>query len=114
MCIRDRYKAQPLPTDSIAQNYDEVFTMDRTEEDIFVRNFTQSGQVWTMNIGQQNLPPGYKGWGNMHVINRMVDDFEMANGDKFDWDNPEHRAHPYENRDPRFYVDIFFDGAKWR
>jgi hypothetical protein len=108
------YKADPAPGDSVARNYDEVFTSKQTTEDIFVRNFTESNQYWTMNIGQQNLPAGYKGWANVSPINSMVDDFEMADGSKFDWNNPEHKANPYQNREPRFYADIFFDGAKWR
>lgn len=108
------HKAEPEQGDSVAQNYDEVFTLKLTSEDIFVRTFTESNQHWTMNIGQQNLPAGYKGWANVSPINSMVDDFEMADGTKFNWDNPEHKANPYKNREPRFYVDIFFDGAKWR
>ncbi|MCG6187994.1 RagB/SusD family nutrient uptake outer membrane protein [Maribellus maritimus] len=108
------YKAEPSPGDSVAQNYDEVFTSKQTVEDIFIRNFTESNQHWTMNIGQQNLPAGYKGWANVSPINSMVDDFEMADGTKFDWNNPVHKANPYGNREPRFYVDIFYDGAKWR
>lgn len=108
------YKADPAPGDSIARNYDEVFTSKQTTEDIFIRNFTESNQYWTMNIGQQNLPAGYKGWANVSPINSMVDDFEMADGSKFDWNNPGHKANPYQNREPRFYVDIFFDGAQWR
>jgi hypothetical protein len=108
------HKENPAPGDSIAKNYDEVFTLKQTTEGIFVRNFTQANQEWTMNIGQQNLPAGYKGWANVSPINSLVDDFEMADGSKFDWNNPEHKANPYQNREPRFYVDIFFDGAKWR
>ncbi|MDR1408619.1 MAG: RagB/SusD family nutrient uptake outer membrane protein [Tannerella sp.] len=112
--IYSLHKAVPAPGDSIARNYDEVFTLKQTGEQIFVRNFTQANQVWTMDIGQQNLPTGYKGWANVSPINSLVDDFEMANGEKFSWDNPAHKADPYLNRDPRFYVDIFFDGARWR
>ena len=112
--IYSLYKAEPSASDSIAQNYDEVFTSKQTIEDIFIRNFTEANQYWTMNIGQQNLPAGYKGWANVSPINSMVDDFEMSDGTKFDWDNPEHKANPYKNREPRFYVDIFYDGAKWR
>jgi len=108
------HKGEPAQGDSVAQNYDEVFTLNQTSEDIFVRTFTQSNQDWTMNIGQQNLPAGYKGWANVSPINSMVDDFEMKNGEKFDWNNPEQKADPYKNREPRFYVDIFYDGAKWR
>jgi hypothetical protein len=108
------HKENPAPGDSVAQNYDEVFTLKQTKENIFARNFTQANQHWTMDIGQQNLPAGYKGWANVSPINSLVDDFETADGDRFDWDNPEHAANPYLNRDPRFYVDIFFDGARWR
>jgi len=108
------HKAVPAPGDSVAQNYDEVFTLDYTSEDIFARNFTTANQIWTMDIAQQNLPAGYKGWANVSPINSLVDDFEMADGTKFSWDNPEHKANPYLNREPRFYVDIFFDGARWR
>ncbi len=108
------HKGEPAAGDSVAQNYDEVFTLKQTNEDIFVRNFTESNQDWTMNIGQQNLPAGYKGWANVSPINSLVDDFEMADGSKFDWNNPVHKADPYINREPRFYTDIFFDGAKWR
>ncbi|MDR0757417.1 MAG: RagB/SusD family nutrient uptake outer membrane protein [Tannerella sp.] len=108
------HKAVPAPGDSVARNYDEIFTLEQTSENIFTRNFTQANQVWTMDIAQQNLPAGYKGWANTQPVNSLVDDFEMANGDKFSWDNPEHAANPYLARDPRFYVDIFFDGSSWR
>lgn len=108
------YKGNPAPGDSIALNYGEVFTLKQTPEDIFVRNFTESFQHWTYNIGIQNLPAGYRGWANVSPLNQMVDDYEMRNGEKFDWNNPEHKANPYRNREPRFYADIFYDGSKWR
>jgi starch-binding outer membrane protein, SusD/RagB family len=114
MNVYSLHKAEPAPGDSVAKNYDEVFVMKQTSEDIFVRTFGMANQHWTMNIAQQNLPAGYKGWANVSPINSMVDDFEMADGGKFSWDNPVHNANPYHNREPRFYVDIFFDGAKWR
>ncbi|MDR1896802.1 MAG: RagB/SusD family nutrient uptake outer membrane protein [Prevotellaceae bacterium] len=114
MGIYRLHREIPAPGDSVARNYDEVFTRKQTSEGIFVRNFTSANQIWTMHIAQQNLPAGYKGWANVSPINAMVDDFEMADGTKFDWNNPEHRLHPYANREPRFYTVIFFDGAKWR
>ncbi len=108
------HKGEPAPGDSVALNYGEVFTLKQTSEDIFVRNFTESFQHWTYNIGIQNLPAGYRGWANVSPLNQMVDDYEMENGQPFDWNNPEHKANPYQNREPRFYADIFYDGAKWR
>jgi hypothetical protein len=38
----------------------------------------------------------------------------MKDGSKFSWGNPVHAAHPYENRDPRFYATVFYDGAHWK
>ena len=38
----------------------------------------------------------------------------MADGSKFDWNNPARAAAPYANRDPRFYASILYDGAPWR
>lgn len=43
----------------------------------------------------------------------MVDNYEMTDGKtaaESDSYNPEH---PYENRDPRFYASIIYDGASW-
>ena len=38
----------------------------------------------------------------------------MMDGTKFDWSNPEEKAHPYVNRDPRFYATVMYDGADWK
>lgn len=44
----------------------------------------------------------------------MVDHYEMADGTKFDWNNPVHKANPYANRDPRFYASVLYNGAAWK
>jgi hypothetical protein len=44
----------------------------------------------------------------------MIDDYEMMDGSKFDWNNPAHAAAPYTNREPRFYASILYDGAGWK
>ncbi|MDD3907813.1 MAG: RagB/SusD family nutrient uptake outer membrane protein [Bacteroidales bacterium] len=44
----------------------------------------------------------------------MVDAYYMADGSKFDWDNPEHKADPYKNREPRFYASVLYNGAQWK
>jgi len=33
---------------------------------------------------------------------------------KFDWTNAVQAAAPYENRDPRFYASILYDGVPWK
>ena len=44
----------------------------------------------------------------------MIDSYYMADGSKFDWDIPEHAANPYQNREPRFYASILYNGAPWK
>jgi len=57
---------------------------------------------------------GYHGWTSTEPTQNLVDSYEMMDGSKFDWNNATHAAAPYENRDPRFYATVFYDGAKWK
>ena len=106
------YKAEPGLTDSIALNYYELFLSNKSEEDIFVRYFAASinkginGWVWA--------PNGWYGNGGVGAVNELVEDYEMADGSKFDRSNPAHALQPYKNRDPRFYASILYEGAVYR
>ena len=105
------YKANPAPTDQVADNLTEIFLSKYTEEDIFVKFFTTAmGQ----NFGLYSSPNGYHGWGTNAPVAELVDDFEMADGTKFDWSKPAHAAEPYQNREPRFYATILYNEAPWR
>lgn len=64
--------------------------------------------------GINNGPNGYHNWAGNTPIQQLVDDFEMMDGTKFDWNNPAHKAAPYDNRDPRFYASVMYDGADWK
>jgi len=64
--------------------------------------------------GINNGPNGYHNWAGNTPIQQLVDDYEMMDGSKFDWNNPTHSADPYANRDPRFYATILYDGADWK
>ena len=44
----------------------------------------------------------------------MVDMYKMADGSDFDWENTEHAANPYANREDRFYKSILYNGAIWK
>jgi len=80
------------------------------------------GRYWTsakdeyagMYVGLANGPNGYNNWAGNTPIQQLVDDYEMMDGTKFDWTNPVQKAKPYENRDPRFYASILYDGADWK
>ncbi len=64
--------------------------------------------------GINNGPNGYHNWAGNTPIQQLVDDYEMMDGTKFDWNNATHAADPYANRDPRFYATILYDGAGWK
>lgn len=113
MNLYSLYKADPAPGDSIAGNYTEIFLSKNTSEDIWVKFYTSGTIANDNNLVVMNGPNGYGGQGNNAVIGNLVDDFEMADGSKFDWSNPDHAAFPYKNREPRFYADVLFEGAKW-
>lgn len=47
----------------------------------------------------------------------LVSQFDINTGsgwESFDWNNPEHSASPYANREPRFYATILYNGAPWK
>ena len=67
-----------------------------------------------IHYGINNGPNGYHNWAGNTPIQQLVDDYEMMDGSKFDWNNPEQAAHPYTNRDPRFDATILHDGSPWK
>jgi len=69
------------------------------------------------NGGRQGLfngPNGYHNWAGNTPVQLMIDDYEMMDGSKFDWNKTEHATAPYTNRDPRFYASILYEGAPWK
>jgi hypothetical protein len=84
-------------------------------EIIFGRYITPDKDEWGgAYSGLFNGPNGYHNWAGNTPIGLMVDDYEMMDGTPFSWNNPAQKADPYENRDPRFYASILYDGADWK
>lgn len=103
-----------------AQNYQQIF-LDNTSannEMLFARFGTASNKGDNLNAPEQyNFPNGYGGWGGSCPLQELVDDYEVIKDGKasrFDWNDPEEASNPYENRDPRFYASILYDGAEWK
>jgi len=67
-----------------------------------------------MRYGRANGPNGYHNWAGNTPIGLLVDDYEMTDGTTFSWANAAQKAAPYQNRDPRFYATILYDGAGWK
>lgn len=107
------FRPDPPSPEVAAENYAELFLTPNNEEAIFSRFFIQKrGDGY--HPGLHNGPNGYHNWAGNTPIQQLVDDYQMVDGSNFDWDNPDHAAAPFENRDPRFYATILYDGAPWR
>ncbi|MBT29386.1 MAG: RagB/SusD family nutrient uptake outer membrane protein [Thalassobius sp.] len=99
----------------VKTNYTQLFLDGGNSEVIFDRQGGASADGINLSyLDQSNGPNGYGQWGGNTPISELVDDFEMADGTKFDWNNPEHSADPYANRDPRLYASVLSDGDTWK
>jgi len=85
---------------------------ENNSEVIFARYYNLNSLHTALEIA--NGPNGYGGWAGNTPLQNLVDDYEMMDGTSFSWDNPEHVAAPYEDRDPRFYATILHNGAPYR
>lgn len=65
-------------------------------------------------VGRNNGPNGYHNWAGNTPTQQLVDDYEMLDGTKFDWNNPAHKAAPYTNRDPRLDATVLHDASNWK
>lgn len=49
-------------------------------------------------------------WGSFNPTKEYFDMFQTADGEDFDWNNPEHAKNPFINRDPRLNETFILDG----
>lgn len=85
---------------------------ERTHSPLFTRE--SNWPLGGIHQGINNGPNGYHNWAGNTPIQLLVDDYEMMDGSKFDWNNPAHAADPYADRDPRLYATVLYDGAPWK
>lgn len=107
----------PAPGDDIAQDFIDYFiSYGYEDEDILLQYFTpKTNEDWDgYNPALYCGPNGYHNWGNNVPLGDLVDEYEFADGTRFDWNNPAHAADPYTGREPRFYATILYEGASWR
>lgn len=64
---------------------------------------------------RSHMPPGYYGYAHTHPLQNMVDSYERTTG-LLPKDDPEYDPYngQWENRDPRFYASILYDGAMYQ
>tara|TARA_B100000408_G_C10310161_1_gene228446 strand:+ start:541 stop:2229 length:1689 start_codon:yes stop_codon:yes gene_type:complete len=98
---------------SLYPDYQKLFLESLgNNEIIFARYYNLNALHTALEIA--NGPNGYGGWAGNVPLQNLVDDYEMADGSEFDWNNESHAQEPYENRDPRFYQTILYNGAEYR
>lgn len=112
------YSLEPAPT---PEAYHELFTKGNESGTIWARYFSESGggghsiELWYS-------PNGWRGWSGETPTQQHVDAYEMADGSEFEWeggdpesaDEPIEVENPYEDRDPRLYANVHFNGSEWR
>jgi hypothetical protein len=98
----------------LSESYADIFRNADNPEVIFAVRY--DAPDFAHNFDAQYAPSGDIGGqgGQAGPTQELVDAYEMADGSSFDWDNPDHANNPYENREPRFYASILFNGASWK
>jgi hypothetical protein len=102
----NQYSLYDLNSDK-AENYKAIFNV-----------FANKEIIWFMNLGngknfEQNYYPACNGgWGDVTPTQNMVDEYQMANGKNIsDPTSGYNAAKPYENREPRFYGTVWYNGS---
>lgn len=103
-----------------ALNYEQIFIVNEDHEETIMNRYFLGSRDWQDRYlpHQFNGPNGYRGWAGNTPLQSLVDAYEMADGSEFDWTefqngDPGYGDAPFENRDPRFYASILYDGAPW-
>ncbi|WON92688.1 RagB/SusD family nutrient uptake outer membrane protein [Sphingobacterium sp. UGAL515B_05] len=100
---------------ALDDNFASIFTNKTTKEAIFRVDFAAPDVTHQYDLG---YAPPRDAPGNTLVYGvptaELVNEFEMADGSKFSWQNAAQAAAPYTNREPRFYATILYNGATWK
>jgi hypothetical protein len=92
----EKYKA------ALATDYAGLFKSFSDDEIILTKRYGSSN-----TFEKNNFPIGYDlGKSGTTPSQNLVDAYEMTTGEPFDWNNPQHAADPYTNRDPRLAQSI--------
>ena len=95
----------------LMDRYTDLGKTFQSPELILVRRINGNTNTFERN----NFPSGYpNGGGGITPSQNLVDAYEMADGSKFDWNNPAHAADPYANRDPRLAMTVFMNGDTFK
>jgi hypothetical protein len=119
--------AAPASFEEAKQNYEDIWLQgDKNQDFIWGRMIEgfgygsrtyPGGDGWSQGPGMVALyhgPNGYHEWAGTTPTEALASKYSLADGTEFDWNNPDHAADPYSNREARFYSTLLFDGAPWK
>ncbi len=100
---------------SLYPDYKKSYTDEAIYNSEIIWNRLYNNKLYAeYSVEQSYMPNGYYGYGQVHPLQNIVDDYEMLNG-KLPKDDPDYNPqNPYVNRDPRFYACILYDGAMFQ
>jgi hypothetical protein len=101
---------------ALADNYRTMFLEEEiyNSEMIWQRPYNQFDSPEAVYVELSLYPNGYNGFGQVHPLHNLVEDYETVNG-LLPKNDPEFNPqNPYVNRDPRFYATILHDGAPFQ
>lgn len=104
----------PDPREAYRKGY-----FDRYNGEVLISTRKRKKYRFEKNNPLTQVEPFYTArLGGYCVTRNYVDLFPMKDGTPFDWDNPDHAAHPFfdgetELRDPRLYESVAINGDKW-
>ncbi len=104
---------------ALISNYATVFSEQNNSENLITVTFSSSGQSNLTHRHDQFFRPIGDGphHGNATLYSafgptsEMVDEYEMADGSKFDWSV--NGSDPYTGREQRFYATVLYNNALW-
>lgn len=98
----------------LESDYDKIYKTKDSKEGVLTYRF---GGTLGHSFHKLYSPKGDKSEGLTGIAVptlEMVDSYRMADGSIFDWNNPVHAAQPFQNREPRFYASVLYNGAIWK
>lgn len=98
----------------LESDYDAIYKTKDSKEGVLTYRF---GGTLGHSFHKYYCPKGDKSEGAIGIAVptlEMVDSYKMSDGSLFDWNNPDHAANPYKNREPRFYASILYNGSTWK
>lgn len=95
-------------------DYNDLFTPTNMTHEVNNEVIFDIRSGNSLALEKGNYPVGFRqAKGETNPSQNLIDAYEMKDGSAFDWNNPEHAADPYSNRDARFAATVVYNGMNF-